>query len=63
MPAIFAHHHRVRTDEIDEQGHVNNLRYLAWMQTAAIAHSAAQGWTGQRYRDLGSGWVVRSHFI
>ena len=63
MPAIFAHHHRVRDDEIDEQGHVNNLRYLAWMQTAAIAHSAAQGWTAQSYRDLGAGWVVRSHFI
>ena len=63
MPAIFAYHHRVRDDEIDEQGHVNNLRYLAWMQSAAIGHSAAQGWTAQRYRDLGAGWVVRSHFI
>ena len=63
MPAIFAYHHRVRDDEIDEQGHVNNLRYLAWMQSAAIGHSAAQGWTAQRYRDLGAGWVVRSHCI
>lgn len=63
MPAVFVHHHHVRDDEIDEQGHVNNLRYLAWMQAAAIAHSAAQGWTAQRYRDLGAGWVVRSHFI
>ena len=63
MPAVYAHRHLVRDEEIDEQGHVNNLRYLAWMQSAAIAHSAAQGWTAQSYRELGAGWVVRSHFI
>jgi len=33
------------------------------MQSAAVAHSAAQGWPGPRYQDLGSGWVVRSHTI
>jgi acyl-CoA thioester hydrolase len=42
---------------------VNNLVYLAWMQAAALAHSAAQGWTPERYEALGSGWVVRSHTI
>lgn len=63
MPAIYEHHHLVRDEEIDEQGHVNNLRHLAWMQSAAIAHSAAQGWPPERYSELGAGWVVRSHFI
>ena len=43
-------------DEIDEHGHANNVRYVAWMQSAAVAHSSAQGWTPQRYRELGSGW-------
>ncbi len=63
MPAIFEHPVTIVPDEIDRLGHVNNLAYLAWMQAAALAHSAAQGWTAERYEDLGSGWVVRSHQI
>jgi acyl-CoA thioester hydrolase len=63
MPAIYLHKRRVQPAEIDELGHVNNLAYLAWMQQAAIDHSAAQGWPGERYQELGAGWVVRSHEI
>jgi acyl-CoA thioester hydrolase len=63
MPAIYEHALVVAADEIDRLGHVNNLVYLAWMQAAALAHSAAQGWTPDRYEQLGSGWVVRSHTI
>ncbi|HUG90881.1 MAG TPA: acyl-CoA thioesterase [Planctomycetaceae bacterium] len=63
MPAIYDHRHVVRPDEIDEHGHANNVRYVAWMQSAAIAHSSAQGWTPERYRGLGCGWVARSHSI
>ena len=63
MPAIFEHHHTVLPEEIDALGHANNLTYLAWMQTAALAHSAAQGWPAERYHALGLGWVVRSHQI
>ena len=33
------------------------------MQDAAIAHSAALGWTPERYLRLGVGWVARSHWI
>jgi acyl-CoA thioester hydrolase len=63
MPAIYFYHHTVHDDEIDGQGHVNNLCYLHWMQDAAIEHSSAQGWTPQRYREEGAGWVVRTHAI
>jgi acyl-CoA thioester hydrolase len=63
MPAVFLHPHRVHDDEIDILGHANNLAYLEWMQSAALAHSAAQGWPAQRYHSLGAGWVVRSHAI
>jgi acyl-CoA thioester hydrolase len=63
MPAIYEHALVVAADEIDRLGHVNNLVYLAWMQAAALAHSAAQGWTPDRYEQLCSGWVVRSHTI
>jgi acyl-CoA thioester hydrolase len=63
MPAIYEHAVTVVPDDIDRLGHVNNLVYLAWMQAAALAHSAAQGWPPERYEALGAGWVVRSHEI
>lgn len=63
MPAIFEYFHRVRLDETDGVGHVNNLEYVRWLQSAAIAHSTAQGWAPEDYRRLGHGWVVRSHFV
>lgn len=48
---------------MDGQGHVSNLAYVGWMQDVAIEHSAAAGWPMARYRELGVGWVVRSHFV
>lgn len=63
MPAIYEHELVVTEREIDRLGHVNNIEYLRWMQDAATAHSAAQGWPGKRYVELGAGWVVRSHKI
>ena len=63
MPAIFKYELTVTEEAIDGQGHVNNLEYVRWMQEAAVAHSAAQGWPAARYRQLGGGWVVRSHTI
>jgi acyl-CoA thioester hydrolase len=59
----FDYPHTVADDEIDEQGHANNVVYVAWMQAAAVAHSAALGWTAERYQQLGMGWVARSHTI
>jgi acyl-CoA thioester hydrolase len=61
--AIFVFEHHVHDDEIDVLGHVNNLAYLKWMQSAAVAHSTACGWTTERYLKAGGGWVVRSHKI
>jgi acyl-CoA thioester hydrolase len=63
MPAVFEHQLVVGEHEIDRLGHVNNIEYLRWMQDAATAHSAAQGWPGSRYVEFGAGWVVRSHKI
>ncbi len=63
MPAIYEHAHTVSASDVDEQGHVSNLAYLEWMQSAAVAHSKAQGWDAQRYKEAGSAWVVRSHKI
>lgn len=63
MPEIYEYRHTVVKDEIDVLDHANNVAYVEWLQAAAMAHSTAQGWPGQRYQDLGLGWVVRSHFI
>jgi len=63
MPEVYQYHHTVGDDEIDAIGRANNVAYLNWMQWAAVAHSAAQGWPGERYARLGCGWVVRSHKI
>ncbi|MGQ9607288.1 MAG: acyl-CoA thioesterase [Thermogutta sp.] len=63
MPEVFLYRHRVEADEIDMLGHANNVVYVRWLQDAAVAHSEAQGWPGRRHLALGSGWVVRSHYV
>ena len=63
MHRIFRQQLTVTNDAIDAFGHVNNQRYIAWMQEVATAHSAANGWPMERYLETGAAWVVRSHFI
>jgi acyl-CoA thioester hydrolase len=63
MVPIYAHMHVVLPEEIDTLGHVNNLNYLKWMIAAAVGHSAANGWPPERYREIRSAFVVRSHHI
>lgn len=60
---VFSKRFAIPVEAIDGQGHVNNLAYVAWMQDVAIEHSTAVGWPMERYRALGVGWVVRSHFV
>lgn len=61
--AYYDYHHQVRPDEIDRQGHVSNLRYIAWTLGAASDHSEQCGWTDERRQSSGCDWVVRSHNI
>jgi acyl-CoA thioester hydrolase len=63
MPAILKWTHTVVDADLDGLGHANNISYLKWVQSAALAHSAAQGWSAEAYAQLGCGWVVRTHFI
>ena len=63
MPEIYEFRHTVVRDEIDRFGHANNVAYVEWMQSAAVAHSAAHGWSTEAYLELGHGWLVRSHTI
>jgi len=63
MPDISLTSHLVRPEDIDGQGHANNIAYFSWLQSAAVGHSVAQGWTAERYRQHHWAWVVRTHFI
>ena len=48
-------------EDIDEFGHVNNLRYVAWVLDVAWAHSAELGFTVEDYHRIGVGCVVWRH--
>jgi acyl-CoA thioester hydrolase len=63
MIARFEYPHVVTHEDIDELGHAGNFHFVRWMQHAAVAHSAANGWPPERHYELGAGWVVRSHQI
>ncbi|WP_459556604.1 acyl-CoA thioesterase [Lacunimicrobium album] len=63
MPAVFEYPIRVDSFHLDPNRHVNNVVYVQWMQDAALAHSAAQGWSTKRYRELGVTWVSKTHVI
>lgn len=46
---------------IDENGHVNNVAYVQWMQDIAVEHYAAIG--GIKAQDAESTWVIREHRV
>ena len=60
---VYEHHITVLSSDIDENQHANNLCYLRWMNEAALAHSAENGWTPQRYVDFGASWFARRQTI
>ena len=55
--------YRVRQEDIDELGHVNNRVYLRWVEDAARTGSALNGWTWEQYKAIGGAWVARQHWI
>ncbi len=63
MPAVYEYRHVVCEDEIDDLGHANNVCFVAWMQQVSCDHTAAQGWSTERYLEVGAVWMVRKHEI
>jgi len=63
MSAYFKYPHTVTEHDIDDLDHAGNYHYIKWMQHAAIAHSTANGWSPEKYIEMGVGWVARSHKI
>jgi len=60
MPKIFEQPITITQNDIDENGHVNNISYLKWVQDVAIAH-----WNSVATNDMKTQllWVVSRHEI
>ena len=62
MKQIYRHELTVQKEAEDQNGHVNNIEYLRWMQDAAMQHSEKVGCTAKT-GTAGATWVVRTHRI
>ena len=59
---IYPYEFIILNEAVDENGHVNNVMYVQWMQDAAVRHYEAMGGR-QLTQEIGATWVVRSHTI
>lgn len=59
---VFEYEFIVAKDALDQNGHVNNVVYVRWMQDVAVLHSDSAGGT-RAMEQTGGTWVVRSHEI
>ena len=53
----------VKREDIDFNGHVNNVTYLSWMIEAATKHSESVGSGYEKCLEFGGTWVAKSHNI
>ena len=60
--AVFRHRFIVPESALDQNGHVNNVVYVQWMQDVAIRHAGSVDGT-RIVQSLGATWVVRSHHV
>lgn len=60
--SIYRHVFTVPDSALDQNGHVNNVVYVQWMQDVASLHFGASG-GAQAMQDAGAIWVARSHRI
>lgn len=58
--AEYEHSFTVAAEDIDQQGHVNNVRYVQWIQDVAVAHWRYLATPEQLE---GVTWVVLRHEI
>ena len=63
MPSspIYSKSFLIPSSAIDENGHVNNVAYVQWMQDIAVEHYSSIG--GVEAQGTESTWVVREHKI
>jgi len=51
----------VSKESVDENGHVNNVAYVQWMQNIAVEHYTAIG--GIEAQGKEATWVIREHKV
>ena len=54
---------RVRTFELDSNGHVNNAVYLNYAEQVAVDHAEALGYGREWAEHHGVAWAVREHHV
>ncbi|GAB6073371.1 acyl-CoA thioesterase [Nautilia lithotrophica] len=62
-PKVYEKVINVTNNDIDFNGHVNNLKYLEWMINIAMEHSTKEGFGVEYYKTHGVSWVARKHCI
>ena len=60
---IFRRTRIVTADDCDELGHVNNVRWVAFVAELAGAHATRRGSDNESVREQGAIWIVRRHEI
>jgi len=60
---VFESFVRVRFNEVDSLGHVNNAVYLVYLEQAAIDHAVAAGLDVDRLAAFGGAFVAYRHEI
>ena len=58
---VYSRSFIIPREAIDENGHVNNVDYVQWMQDIAVEHYLSIG--GVAAQGPGATWVVREHKI
>ncbi|HYM50831.1 MAG TPA: acyl-CoA thioesterase [Candidatus Limnocylindrales bacterium] len=62
-PLFFSARWRVRSYELDQNGHVNNAVYLNWAEEIATEHAEAAGYGRAWSIARGGGWLIRKSEI
>ncbi len=60
---VFRRTRVVQADDCDELGHVNNVRWVAFVAELAGAHAMRRGSDNESVREQGAIWIVRRHEI
>jgi len=61
ISSIYSKPFVIPNTSIDENGHVNNVAYVQWMQDIAVEHYSSIG--GIEAQGVEATWVVREHRI
>jgi acyl-CoA thioester hydrolase len=62
ISSVYAKTFLIPRSAIDENGHVNNVTYVQWMQDIAVEHYEAIGGVNPMQL-IGATWVVREHKV